>query len=203
MNRLGSLLLASLVALATIGGTANLHAHGTSTNYVMGADKVPASLAVRAKLAEPPKGTQELKFQDMFQMPVGPKGIEASERLSKLDGQRVRMVGFMVRSSEPRLSGFILAPMPVEISDEDEAEADDIPFNAVLVRLPASFAETIPNLAGLLQISGVLRVASTQDGDSSRIFALSIDLDRIPTKALFKAARQLARAEEISRKRPR
>lgn len=203
MNRLESLFVACLIAAASIGAAANLHAHGTTSVQVIGADKVPSALAVRAKLAEPPKGTQELKFQDMFQMPVGPKGLNASERLSNLDGHHVRMVGFMVRSSEPRSSAFILAPMPVEISDEDEAEADDIPFNAVLVNLPARSAQPIPNMDGLLQVTGVLRVSSVQDTDSSRIFAVSIELDRGPAKALAKAGRKVALAEEKSRNRSR
>ncbi len=203
MNRLESLLVACLVGVASIGGTANLHAHGTTTVHVIGADKVPSALAVRNRLAEPPQGTQELKFQDMFRMPVGPNGIESSERLSSLDGQRVRMVGFMVRSSQPRSSAFILAPMPVEISDEDEAEADDIPFSAVLVKLPAPFAQPIPNLDGLMQVSGVLRVVNIVDADSSRSFAVSIELDRGPAKALAKASRQVALADEKSRERTR
>ena len=202
MNRLESLLVACLIAATSIGATANLYAHGTVAIQVIGADKVPSALAVRAKLAEPPAGTQELKVQDMFRMPVGPKGIEVSERLASLDGQHVRMVGFMVRSSEPRSSAFILTPMPVEISDEDEAEADDIPFSAVLVRLPAPPAQPIPNLDGLLQVSGVLRVSNVEDADSSRIFAVSIELDRGPAKALAKVSRPVALADEKSRKTP-
>lgn len=203
MKRSESLAVACLLAAALVAGATDLKAHGTSPIQVIGADKVPAALAVRATLAKPSKGTQELKFQDMFQMPVGPKGIQASERLLSLDGQRVRMVGFMVRSSQPRSTAFILAPMPVEISDEDEAEADDIPFNAVLVKLSTPAQQPIPNLDGLLKVSGVLRVASIADTESSRIFSVTIDLDQAPSKAIAKAGRQVAHREENSQKRNR
>ena len=195
--------MACLLAAALAGGVTDVSAQGTSTVHLIGADKVPAALAVRATLTKPPKGTQELKFQEMFQMPVGPKGIQASERLLSLDGQRVRMVGFMVRSSGPRSTAFILAPMPVEISDEDEAEADDIPFNAVLVKLSTPATQSIPNLDGLLKVSGVLHVANVEDPDSSRIFPVTIDLDPGPTNALAKTGRQVTHGEEIARKRSR
>ncbi|MEO7917531.1 MAG: hypothetical protein ABIR16_07785 [Dokdonella sp.] len=183
--------IAFLIATLALGGGEFARAHSGGSVTTINADQVPASLAVRKALAVPPKHTTDLKFRDLFRLPVGPKGIQASEQLQALDGRRVRMVGFMVRSNEPRHSSFILAPMPVEISDEDEAEADDIPFNSVLVTLPESLDSTIPNLAGLIRVTGVLRVASVEDTDSERMFSVLIQFDHKPARALAKLANQV------------
>jgi hypothetical protein len=58
------------------------------------------SQQLRAKVAAlpaPPEGVSDLFFDEFFKLPVGPKGLEMTERLTSLDGKRVRILGFMVK----------------------------------------------------------------------------------------------------------
>lgn len=183
--------LAVLFVLASVVAPATAWAHGSSV-VAIDASAVPSLLAVRKELAEPPKGVAELRFRDLFTLPIGSMGMQPSERLRQLDGQRVRMVGFAVRTPDPGHAGFALAPLPVEISSEDEAQADDIPANAVLVVLPKALPQPIPNLGGLLQVTGVLRVGNIDDAETQRVFPISIQLDDKPSRALARLARAVA-----------
>lgn len=189
-----------VIASAVFGITSLLgsplsNAHGVSADaVVIEAARVPATLAVRKALPAPAKGIVDLKFGDIFKMPVGPLGMEPSEKLLALDGKRVRMVGFMVHGSAPGKTSFILAPVPSAISDEDEGQADDIPASAVLVDLGRNLPQAIPNLAGLIQVSGVLRIGAHEDAASQRVFAVRLELDKKPVQAIAKLAAKSSRA---------
>lgn len=172
-------------------------AHGTdAATTIVNSRYVPAAIAVRSELPPPPAGVEDLKFHEVFRLPAGSLGLEASERLLTLDGRAVRMVGFMVRNSNPGTSSFILAPMPLGFSDEDEAEADDIPANAVLVRLPKSLPTALPNINGLLQISGILRVGHSNDAATDRVFSVAIDLDSKQARSFARLASKAAKAAD-------
>jgi hypothetical protein len=148
----------------------------------------PASLAVQAKLSAPPKDVTDLKFGEMFALPVGPRGLEPSAKLRELDGQRVRLVGYMVHGDVTSSRSFLLSPLPVTAGDEDESLADDIPASAVLVRVSDDKAAQLPNLAGLIRLTGVLHVGTTSDDASGRNAAASLDLDVTCARALRRAA---------------
>ena len=55
------------------------------------------ALVVDHKLEAAPAGVVDLKFQELFKLPVGERGLEPSEKLVALDGKRVRIVGYMVQ----------------------------------------------------------------------------------------------------------
>lgn len=193
-------ILASAIAIACLAASASAAAHGSAASAVTVAPgHVPAALAVRKELPPPASGVADLKFRELFTLPVGPRGLEPSERLRALDGKRVRMVGFMVRSPEPGNASFVLAPMPVEISDEDEAQADDIPPSAVLVRLPKAQTMPIPNLAGLIRIEGVLRLGNVEDVTTQRVFSVLVELDAKPARALSKFSTDVVRRKASPR----
>ena len=146
-------------------------------------------LAVRRQLDAPAAGVVELKFGDLFQSPVGPRGLEASKKLRRLDGKRVRIVGFMVQQAVPIAGGFLLSPLPVAASDEDEALADDIPSSAIFVSLPHGASARVPSLPGLLEINGVVRLGQHEIPDAERVAAVRIELDAEPERALLELAR--------------
>src|SRR5438067_1692524 len=59
-----------------------------------------------------PAGITELKFSEFFVSPVGDRGLELTERLRGLDGERVRLLGYMVRQEAATPGKLLLAPLP-------------------------------------------------------------------------------------------
>ena len=139
--------------------------------------------------AAAPAAIADLKFNEMFTMPVGPRGLAPSARLLALDAKRVRMVGYMVQQQPATPGLFLLSPLPVMAGDEDEALADDIPANAILVRLPATAKNPLRAPAGLIRVSGVLHVGISTDPGSGRSAAASLDADAATTRALLQTVR--------------
>jgi len=152
------------------------------------APRTPTLLAVRKDLGSPPAGVADLKFRDIFKTPVGDKGLEPSATLLALDGKRVRMIGYMVRQPSAPKGAFLLSPLPVEISDEDEPLADDLPPSVVAVEVGGAANKPIPLLPGLIQITGVLHVGAKTDAASSRVSSVQIALDARLGKALLGGA---------------
>ena len=176
MDRL-SRFLASALAL----GMATASAAGAPSRP--GTVRVPRVLAVTHRLPVPPAGVTELKFAEMFRTPVGPKGLEPTERLRALDGKRVRMDGYVVHLEPPLAGAFMLSPLPVVAGDEDESLADDIPPSALLVRLPHAKDVHVAPLPGLIQVTGVLHVGGSEAGD--RVAAAHLDLDAVRERAVL------------------
>jgi len=50
-------------------------------------------------------------------MPVGPRGLEPTDKLLRLRDQRVRVQGYMVREEEPLPGLFLLTSMPVALAE--------------------------------------------------------------------------------------
>lgn len=170
-------------------------AHGADASApTVASSHVPRAIAVRKALPPPAGDVAELKFQDIYRLPVGTHGLVPTELARGLDGRRVRMVGYVVRRSDPASDRFILAPMPVGISDEDESHADDLPASAVLVRLGKHAGEALPNIAGLVQVTGTLRLQPVEDPSSQRVFGAAIDLDDRLARVYRGLARKAASA---------
>jgi hypothetical protein len=147
----------------------------------------PRPLRVDTALPPPPRGVEELRFRDVFKMPVGAYGLEATERLLSLDGKRVRVVGYMVRQAEGGAGAFALSPLPVTLGDADEGHADDLPPTALLVEMPARAALQPDHLSGLIQLTGVLRVGRAESAAlPGRVFPARIELDEKVQKLIAK-----------------
>jgi len=178
--------IAAAIALAVVFFTsAPVHA---APDAAAAAPRTPKLLAVRKDLGSPPAGVTDLKFRDIFKTPVGDKGLEPSATLLALDGKRVRMIGYMVRQPSASKGAFLLSPLPVEISDEDEPLADDLPPSVVAVEVGGAANKPIPLLPGLIQITGVLHVGAKTDAASSRVSSVQIALDAHLGKALLGGA---------------
>ncbi len=106
----------------------------------------------------------ELSFRDIYRMPIGPVGLEPSEKLLALRGQRVHMQGYMVESEEPEAGIFLLTPMPVSLSEKDEGQADDLPATTVFVHLPPSLAQVVvPHQPEPVDVIGVLELGAREE----------------------------------------
>jgi hypothetical protein len=184
-------LLALLFASCALVGTA--WAHGGIESH-----PAPASVAVKGTLSAPPPGVTDLKFREMFKMPIGPKGLELSEKLSELAGKKVRMVGYMVAQDDDTPGQFILSPLPVEVGDEDESLSDDLPASSVFVHAaPAAAQRDIPHLRGLISVTGTLRVGPREEA-GGRVSSFQLELDDSASKVFTDAAgsARTAKAEQ-------
>lgn len=115
----------------------------------------------------------DLRFADFFKLPIGPRGLQASPKLLALDGQRVRMVGYMARQDgETAVPGlFILAPLPVALGDEDESFADDLPASVLYVHLPSHIsAGYVQHMSGLITVLGKLELGAQPEIDGRTSF---------------------------------
>ena len=81
-------------------------------------------------------------------MPVGPRGVVLTEKLTRLDGKRVRMLGYMVRHDSARPGSFLFTAMPVQVHDHDSS--DDLPPAVVHVSVPTCRGTQVPYVPGLM-----------------------------------------------------
>jgi len=124
-----------------------------------------------------PADIAELKFNDFFVMPVGPRGLEMNPRLLALDGRRVRIVGYMAQQEEPHPGFFMLTPVPVNVAEASDGMADDLPPATLFVHLSAAQADTVAaHLPGLLVVTGTLSVGNREEADG-RISMVRLQLD--------------------------
>lgn len=169
--------------VAWIASPVSAHSSGTSTQV----RDAPAALAVRKELGPPARGVVDLKFRDLFTLPVGPRGLEPSDLLRAANGKIVRIVGYMVQQDPPTRGGFLLSPLPVAVGAEDEGLADDLPPALIFIDVARASAFTIPAMSGLLQISGTLHVGARENAQDQRISLIQITPDAPTTRALLLA----------------
>jgi hypothetical protein len=115
----------------------------------------------------------DLKFREFFELPIGPRGLAPSARLLSLDGQPVRITGYLAHqdasSAPPGIA--LLAPLPVSLGDEDESFADDLPASTLYLHLAGPLAaRSIPYRPGLVSLSGTLQVGAQREADGRSSF---------------------------------
>lgn len=107
---------------------------------------------------------EELEFKDVFKLPVGPYGLEPSNKLLELQGRRVHMRGYVVDSEDPTPGVFLLTPQPVALAEKDDGPADDLPGNVVFVHLPPTLASVIvPVRPDPVDVIGVLELGRVEE----------------------------------------
>lgn len=118
-----------------------------------------------AALPPAPEGVSDLCFDEFFKLPVGPKGLEITERLKSLHGQQVRILGFMVKQARATPWTLLLAPMPLISHEGEFGLAEDLPPTTVRVILPRTPAPVTPFTPGLLLLTGRLEVGDQEEAD--------------------------------------
>lgn len=143
-----------LIALVTAGFA--FAALCTSRNPA--ADKADATATVGQVIQDIPEfGTwPELRMKDMFESPVGDRGLAYSSVAKSLDGRQVRITGFMAQTDWKDHGEFLLATFPLILHDREYGQADEIPSGAVLVKMPPG--ETAAFTKGLLMLAGTLKL---------------------------------------------
>ena len=125
-------------------------------------------------------------------MPIGKRGLELNDKFLSLNGKRVRILGYMAKAESPTAGMFVLAPLPVELGDEDESLSDDLPANSVFVHTnPKKFV--VPHITGLISLIGTLSIGSQLEADG-HVSTTRLILDQEISMALEKEALSLSAA---------
>lgn len=139
----------------------------------------------------PTRASTELRFRDFFRTPIGPQGVEFSDTLKKAHGTQVRLTGYMVQQEQATPGRFLLTPRPVQMAEQADGEADDLPAATVTVYLDPSQQDwAVPHVHGLIEVSGQLLVGRHESPDG-RIAWVRLQL--APDAARSMDAQELAR----------
>jgi len=129
---------------------------GAST--ACGAGSLPAPRSPEtATVAHAPATT--LAFSELL---VGTTELAASDKAQSLNGQRVRMVGFMAELEQQPRGAFYLTPRPIH-GDEAGAGTGDLPVESVLVYVPLVGDRQVPQLEGALEVTGLFETGNRVD----------------------------------------
>jgi hypothetical protein len=166
-----------ILASAYLAISGHVQAHGLQANETdRVVTEIPAALSALKDAGPAPEGMTDLKFREFFRLPVGPRGLEPTEKLISLAGKGVRIVGFMAHHETPMADTFILSPVPVTLGDEDESLADDLPVSVIFVHSAQSEGRTFPFYPGLLRLTGTLSVGAQEEADG-HVSTVRLQLD--------------------------
>jgi hypothetical protein len=124
--------------------------------------------------ATPAAPATPVSFEEFFD--PSPRELLPSAKLRSLEGQRVRLVGYMARLEQPMVGGFFLASRPVVCDEAGEGTAD-LPPSAVFVVMRAYDGKEVPFSPRLLEVTGRLEIGARNEPDG-RVTRLRLVLDR-------------------------
>lgn len=165
-----------------------------------------------------PDGVTDLSFEDFYKMPIGPRGMEFTDKIKALAGKRVRLAGFQVVemvgvcNAEPNANSparkaramfeasvpgrLMLSPSPESVNFGHYALCDDLPPQVAFVTVSELFGQAVPQHPGPLLVTGVLDVGNKPERDG-RVSAVRITLDPIPKTFPVSNAAEPATASPI------
>lgn len=152
---------------------------GAGTNHLSGLTSTHA-------LPPLPPGVTELKFNEFFRSPIGPRGLDLTEKLRSLDGRRIRILGYMARQARPVAHCFLLAPVPLTLNEIEYGHADDLPATTLHVFTAEEAPLQTPYTPGPLLLTGTLQLGNRLEADG-RTSTVRLLLDP-PTAEQKKAA---------------
>jgi hypothetical protein len=118
-----------------------------------------------------------LGWRDFFTLPIGPRGLEPTDKLLSLRNQRVRVQGYMAREEEPVPGLFMLTPMPVTMAELADGPADYLPATTLFVHLTGAYAQQMLGYRpGIWTLTGLLRLG-VQHEPNGRVSYVRLILD--------------------------
>ena len=96
-----------------------------------------------------------IEFSELLR--VEGRGLAPTEKLKALDGERVKIDGFMAQMENPVPGGFWLCPVAV-FQDESGAGTGDLPPHSIFVKVRSAQEKPVEYLKGLLTVTGVLEL---------------------------------------------
>lgn len=98
-----------------------------------------------------------LGLNEFYKLPVGPKGLEPTDKLLSLQGKRVQVQGYMVREEDASPGLLMLTPLPASLAELADGPSDYLPPATLFVRLPAeNAAGVVAYRPGLWNVAGTL-----------------------------------------------
>lgn len=128
-----------------------------------------------AALPPLPPDVTELRFGEFYK-PIGARGIEFTDKLRNLDGRRVRIMGYMVRQTQPVPWQFLLAPVPLTLHEREYGFAEDMPATLLHVTVERNLTPILPHTPGPLLLTGTLGVGNREEPDG-RVSSVRLALD--------------------------
>jgi hypothetical protein len=126
------------------------------------------STHVRSQVRFDSKEATPLILQSFFKMPIGPKGLEVSDKVLNASGQKVQLTGYMVKTELPTPGVFMLSPRPIQMSEHADGDANDLPASVCWVYLDDHQKNWIvPHIPGLLTIEGLFTFKRIEASDGS------------------------------------
>lgn len=174
---MASLRLLPALGLLALGGLASLTA--TATGLGWNADALSLELNAINQLPAAPAGVTELKFSEFFKSPVGPRGLEFTDKLKALDGRRVRILGFMIKQEQTANGLALLAPFSFATHEDEYGLCDDLPSALLFVSVPKFKDTAVPYTPGMLLLTGRLEVGPREMADG-RVSQVRLTLDPEP-----------------------
>lgn len=116
-----------------------------------------------------------MRFDEMYSG-VSSLGIQLSDKLRRLTGERVRMRGFMAPPLKPTLSFFVLTAVPLSICPFCSSDAD-WPADIVVVKLREPVV-ALP-FDRPIEVEGTLEVGSEIDADTGFVSLVRIVADNL------------------------
>lgn len=145
-----------------------------------------------------PEGVIDISFEDFYKMPIGPRGMEFTDKIKALDGKRVRLAGFQVAemvgvcNAEPDAGSparkaramfeasvpgrVMLTPMPDSVNFNHYGLCEDLPPQVAFVTVPELFGQAVPQHPGPLLVTGTLSLGNKSEPDG-RVSSVRITLD--------------------------
>jgi hypothetical protein len=172
-------LVTKVIPLACISALIGILAYAPSATQAL-----PPSVEPLAKPATEPfaeslvqpdySGLPRLSLADLVRRPVGPAGLEFSEHVKSLEGQKVQVTGFMVHTDWADQTTFMLSDYPSNVSEREFGGSDDLPPLQLFVKLPAGKIAGFQR--GVLSLAGTLRLGPADEAYERRSF-LRLELD--------------------------
>ena len=125
-------------------------------------NETPSKVAASAKDSAP---IESLALDEIYRRPIGPKGLEYTDRSRSLVGHKVRITGYMVRQTAPVPYSLLLAPFAIQLHEREYGLADDLPANTVHVFFARGTSPVIPHTRGPITLDGVLELGPTEEAD--------------------------------------
>lgn len=166
------MMLASLTINANAGKKES-HSQGkseTAKNSRSASNSRGSHLVSQRTLPQPTPGVTDLKFGEFYE-PIGDYGLEYSQKISGLNGKRVRILGYMVQQDSPTPGVLLLAPIPVKLHEAEYGLADDLPPATMHVFVSSKREKIVPFTPGLLLLTGVVSIGNRveRDGRTSTV----------------------------------
>jgi hypothetical protein len=127
-----------------------------------------------------------LELQAFFKLPIGPKGLEVTQKVLDASGHLVRITGFMVKNEMPMQGAFMLAPRPIQLSEHADGDANDLPASVCWVYLDSSQKNwQVPHTPGPVTVEGHFTLKRVEGTDGSvSWFHLQLAPDAVSTVQL-------------------